>query len=124
MDGFGKGFFGCFGVLAAIGVCLLLLVMCSSGAGGVDEGAQRIAAGEALPGDYTAVCVAGVVEARRPGLEYAAGADPVIVRAGTPARVGCPAVQADGTGAAVYITVHCAQYLEDGCVSVDRVVAP
>ncbi len=107
-SGFGSGFFGCFGVLAAVIVVALALVTCSQirRAPGAASGS---AAGMA-DSPYAENCAAGLVDAdaassaiRRPALSIAA---PVVLSNEIPKRVQCGFTSLRGSGA-VTVDVAC-----------------
>lgn len=120
-SGFTGGFFGCFGAMAAVLLCLVLLVTCSGWLSARTDDA--IADGTASAMDYMPFCAAGIVDARRAyplaqGAEYRAGSTPSITVRGPPARVVCEGRTPEGRRVDVKIEVLCARYMERPCVRV------
>lgn len=119
--GFARGFFGCFGVMAAIGVAGVALVMCSTISSG--DHANAVRDGRATGRDYLAYCAVGIDQARgrffgMAGAEAWIGEDPSVYPQPLPTEVGCPAKAAIGK-AVVRIKVLCANPLEASCVQVE-----
>ena len=116
MGAFGRGFLGCFGVLAAIVVAIVLLLV-ASGLSARSDG-DRFDRGEARAEDFTSMCAAATVRLEREyglrGLEPSLG-PPRLVSPGPPANVQCAAIGPRG-GVAFEISVICYNELEPDCV--------
>lgn len=117
--GVAGGFFGCFGVLAAIALCLVALVVCSQ-VSSVNRG-ERLAAGGGEARDYVTSCAAALsqITSRHPQLGGAslAGGDPVLITPGALPVVACAAASRRGS-IAYTIQVICGDALDRGCTQV------
>ena len=117
-NGFTGGFFGCFGVLAAVIVVIVGIAALGQCATTADQ--ARIESTGPVGRDYLTHCAAAVVAADDDyrlarGAEYEVGTDPTIVRPGPPPEVSCPYVDRNGRPIEIRMVVICDAVLDHSC---------
>lgn len=119
--GFIKGFFGCFGALAAMLLIVVLLVFFLMWRAVSDEGAIRDGRATGVS-TFVTHCAAGLSQKISTDLAWAGSS---VVASGSyvssaepPQRIVCAIRRRDGSAASIEVVVHCPNALEPRCVSV------